>query len=261
MKLGIEGKHALVTGASAGLGEAAATALAAENASVTICSRSADRLKQAVDRIERATGNRPEYVEADISTPEGVQGLGEALSGRAVDILVSNTGGPPAGQFLDVEPDQWDRGYRLILDSAVRLTRMVLPGMIEREWGRLIYITSVSVFQPIDNLMLSNSFRAGVTGFVKTISNNYARHGVTANTVCPGYTDTARLRELAEKAAENSPQSADEILQGFGKDTPVGRIGKPEELAALIAFLASVHAANITGASIPVDGGHHKFLL
>ena len=261
MDLGIKGKHALVTGASAGLGEAAATALAAEGARVTINSRSVERLEQAADRIEKSTGNRPEFIQADISTSEGIQGLGEALSGRAVDILVSNTGGPPAGQFLDVEPDQWDRGFKLILDSAVRLTRMVLPGMMERQWGRLIYITSVSVFQPIDNLMLSNSFRAGVTGFVKTISNNYAGHGITANTVCPGYTGTERLRELAEKSAEGSSKSAEDVMKSFGESTPVGRVGKPEELAALIAFLASERAAYITGASIPVDGGHHNFLL
>jgi 3-oxoacyl-[acyl-carrier protein] reductase len=265
MDLGLGGKTVLVAGASAGLGYAAAEALAQEGANLVISSRSAEHLRAAAERIEKATGIRPVTVTADLATTEGIGRITEAVqkdgtAGR-VDILVSNAGGPPPGQFLDHTPEAWEGASRLVLDMAIGLTRAVLPGMIERKWGRLIYITSVGVLQPIDSLVLSNTYRAGVAGFCKTISNNYAKHGITANCVCPGYTATERLQNLAASLAEKAGQTPEEIMAGFAESTPAGRVGKPEELAALITFLAGEPAAYITGASIAVDGGLNRAIV
>lgn len=265
MDLGIKGKKALVTGASAGLGYATAEALAAEGVIVTINSRNQERLDAAASRIEETTGFRPPTVSGDLATEEGIQAVGRLVQkddpAGSFDILVSNTGGPPPGQFLDHPAEAWHQAGRLVLEAAVRLTSLVLRGMVQRRWGRLIYITSLGVLQPIDDLILSNTYRAGVTGFCKTIANNYGKEGVTANCVCPGYTATERLRSLAEKRAEITGRRPEEILDGFAQTTPVKRVGKPEELAALIAFLASEKAAFINGSSLAVDGGAHRSLI
>ena len=148
-----------------------------------------------------------------------------------------------------------------MLQSAIRLTRGVIEGMKARGWGRLIYITSIAVKQPLDDLIISNTYRAGLTGFVKTISNTHARHGITANTVCPGYTATDRLWHLAEKRAEAGGITPEEAMAQMGSGSPAGRVGKPEELAAVVAFLAGKPAAYVTGSAIVVDGGSYKGLL
>ena len=259
MELGLKGKKALVTGSSAGLGEAAALALAQEGADVTINGRDRERLAKAADRISEATGVKPKLAVGDVSVSADVQRIVQEAGD--VDILVSNAGGPPPGDFFDHQGERWLESADLVLFSAINLTRAVIEGMQKRGWGRLIYITSVGVLQPIDNLILSNTFRAGVTAFCKTISNNYAQYSITANCVCPGYTATERLWDLAQKVAESSGKTPDEIMDGIAASIPVGRIGKPEELAALITFLASDKAAYITGASIPVDGGLVKALI
>lgn len=263
MDLGLKGRAGLVTGASAGLGFAAALELAREGVDLIINSRSEERINSAADRIEEETGTRPFPIACDISNKPGVSDLLARISetGKQVDIIVSNTGGPPAGQFLDLEPEQFDKSGQLLLDSAVELTRAFLPGMIERKWGRLIYITSISALQPIDTLLLSNTYRAAITGFCKTVSNNYAVHGITANTVCPGYTCTERLNELAENLAEINNSTPEKIMAGFAESVPARRIGRPEELAALIAFLASERSSYITGCAIPVDGGSKRALI
>jgi 3-oxoacyl-[acyl-carrier protein] reductase len=263
MELGLNGRTALVTGASAGLGFAAALELAREGVDLIINSRAKDRINAAADRITKETGRRPTAIAVDISTKAGVSELLSKIkeTGKRVEILVSNTGGPPPGQFLDLGPEQFDQAGQLLLDSAVELTRGFLPGMIKRKWGRLIYITSIAVLQPVDTLLLSNTYRAAITGFCKTVSNNYAVHGITANTVCPGYTATERLNDLAENLAKHSNRTPAEIMAGFAESTPARRIGKPDELAALITFLASERAAYITGCSIPVDGGSKRALI
>ncbi len=259
MDLGLKGKKALVTGASAGLGEAAATALAAEGVVLVINSRSESHLKAAAERIRKATGVAPIIAVGDLSIP-GERASVIKTSGD-IDILVSNTGGPPPGAFLDHDPIRFEEAGRLLLDSAVNLTRAFLPGMMNRRWGRLIYITSVAVLQPVDTLILSNTYRAGVTGFCKTVSNTYGHYGITANCVCPGYTATERLNELAASLASKAGTTPQQVMDGFAASTAVKRVGRPDELAALIAFLAGERAAYITGASIPVDGGSHKGLL
>jgi len=259
MELGLKGKKALVTGASAGLGAAAALALAQEGVEVTINGRNLERLEKAGGRIQAVTGVKPQLAVGDVSKPEDVERIVQKAG--IIDILISNAGGPPPGDLIDHPKERWLEAADLVLHSAINLTRAVIEEMKERRWGRLIYITSVGVLQPIDNLILSNTFRAGVTAFCKTISNNYAGHGITANCVCPGYTATERLSELAQKVAEASGKAADEIMSGFAASNPAGRVGKPEEPAALIAFLASEKAAYMTGTSIPVDGGLVKALI
>lgn len=261
MDLALNGKLALVTGASSGLGAACATALAAEGARVIINARDKKRLSAAADAIEAACGTRPQMVLGDIATDKGLAAIEKAVARLPVDILVSNGGGPPAGQFLDHDAEKWEGAGKLVLESAAALTRMVLPGMIKRAWGRLIYISSVGVLQPVDDLVLSNAYRAAVTGMCKTISNNYAHHRITANCVCPGYTATERLVSLATTRAHSSGKTREDVMDEFARMIPAARVGRPEELGALVAFLASDRAAYITGASIPVDGGLHRSLL
>lgn len=263
MELGFDGKVALVTGASAGLGFAAALVLAAEGAKVAINSRSIENLERAAKRIKEKTGYNPLTVDGDLAEEAVAEKIVEKTVSRLgpVDILVSNAGGPPAGKFLQHSKQTWNESVNLTLNSAINLTRAVIPGMVERKWGRIIYITSVAVRQPIDNLIISNTLRAGVTGFAKTMSNETASSGITVNTVCPGFTDTERLKELARANAESSGTSIEDIYAGWTEKIPAGRIGKPEELAHLIAFLASERAAYITGSAIAVDGGYFKGLL
>lgn len=263
MNLGLKDRTALVTGASAGLGYAAALELAREGVDLIINSRSAERISSAAEAIEKSTGQKPMAIAVDLSDSDGIAELLTALAkaDKQVDILVSNTGGPPSGQFLDQSASAFASARSLLLDSAVELTRGLLPGMIDKGWGRLIYITSIAALQPIDSLLLSNTYRAAITGFCKTISNNYAHYGVTANTVCPGYTGTERLNDLADELAIANNSTREKILAGFAESTAVKRIGRPEELAALITFLAGDRAAYMTGCSIPVDGGSNKALI
>ncbi len=261
MQLDIKGKCALVTGASGGLGAAIAMELASEGAELTINSRSEDNLNETADVIETATGNRPNIIAADLSDKKGLKSVVELIKAGKFDILVSNTGGPPPGPFTEHDEDAFARANDLLLRSAVEMTRAALDGMIEREFGRFIYVTSVAVLQPVDSLILSNTYRSGLTAFCKTISNNYAKHGLTANTVCPGYTATERLSSLADNLAESGGTTKAKIMENFAASTAAGRVGEPEELAALVAFLASERASYITGCSIPVDGGANRSLL
>ncbi len=263
MDLGIKGKVALVTGASAGLGFAAAAALAEEGARVAINSRVLDNLEKAADSIHEKTGYRPMTVEGDLTHEGTAEKIVEIVSAELgpVDILVSNAGGPPAGQFMQISKKAWNDSLNLTFLPAINLARAVLPGMQGKKWGRIVFITSISVKQPVDNLIISNALRAGVTGFAKSISNEFARDGITVNAVCPGYTETERLKELAGVKAELSGKSIEDIFSNWINDVPARRLGKPDELAALIAFLCSEKAAYITGTSILVDGGLYKGLL
>jgi 3-oxoacyl-[acyl-carrier protein] reductase len=178
-----------------------------------------------------------------------------------IDILVTNGGGPPAGPFESHSADAWHEAVRQNLDSVVELTRAVLPGMKTRRWGRIINVTSIAVKQPVDNLILSNSVRAAVTGFARTLANEVASFGITVNNVMPGYTRTDRVDTLAARNAALRGTSADAELAVWESQIPVGRLGRPEEFAAMVAFLASERASYTTGASIPVDGGWIRALL
>jgi len=263
MDLGIKGRVALVTGASAGLGLATAKALSDEGARVAINSRSEENLKKAAEQIKEKTGNSTLIYPGDLSLDGKAEEIVDRVSHELgpIEILVVNAGGPPAGPFMNHSKEVWQKAADLTLFSSINLARAVIPGIVEKRWGRIVFITSIAVKQPVDGLIISNTLRAGLTGFAKTVSNEYARFGLTVNTVCPGYTKTERLRELAEAKSKALGGSIDDIYNDWIAGTPAGRLGNPDELAALIAFLSSEKAAFITGSSIAVDGGSYKGLL
>jgi 3-oxoacyl-[acyl-carrier protein] reductase len=257
MDLGLTGKVAFVAAASQGLGRAVAEELAAEGADLVLCARGAERLEAACEQIRRSSSVKVLGVAGDLTQREDIQRIasdGLDRFGR-FDILVTNSGGPPAGTFESLDADDWDNATRGLLTSVIELTRLLLPGMKERGWGRILNITSISVKQPVDNLMLSNSLRAAVTGFARTLANEVAAHGVTVNNILPGYTLTERVEQLAESAALRESITTDAAKAAWESQIPMGRLGTPAEFAALAAFLVSERASYITGTSIPVDGG------
>lgn len=261
MNLGIKGKVAVVAAASKGLGFAAALELAQEGAAVAICARRETELNQAADRIRTATGAQVAAVVVDLAAPNGPLKFIEAVKSSLGDpaILVVNNGGPPSTKHDTTSEQQWVDAFHLTFMSSVRLSHAVLPGMKNQRWGRIINITSVAVKQPIDGLILSNALRAGVIGFARTLANEVGPFGITVNNVCPGYTKTERLLELAKsKGPDNDPEA---YFTQLSAHVPIGRIGEPSELAALIAFLASDRASYITGATIQVDGGFYRGLM
>jgi 3-oxoacyl-[acyl-carrier protein] reductase len=259
VNLGLEGKVALVCGASRGLGRAIAVELAAEGAALSLCSRDPDRLGVAAAEL----GPDVLALPADLAVagePTRVVEETVARFGR-LDVLVANTGGPPAGSHDTLTPEDWDAATALLLRSAVELTGAALPGMKERGWGRVLIVTSVAVKQPVDNLILSNSLRAAVTGYAKTLSREVAAQGITVNTILPGYTATERVTDLNRANAEREGVEPEEIQARLEASIPLGRLAEPEEFAALAAFLASERAGYITGAAIAVDGGWVRGLL
>lgn len=262
MNLGIDGRVALVGASSKGLGRAIAEELAAEGCSVVICARSKAPLDEAHAAIADAGGSVASVV-ADLSTPEGCARVIETAADAfgPVDILVTNAGGPPAGPFEAHTPDTWRGAVALTLDSVLNLTRAVLPSMKERGWGRILNVTSIAVKQPVDGLIISNTVRAAVTGFARTLANEVAPFGITINNLMPGYTRTDRLDELAGSIAQREGISTDEAFARWSAQVPMARVGEPREFAALAAFLASDRASYITAQSIAVDGGWIRSLV
>jgi 3-oxoacyl-[acyl-carrier protein] reductase len=263
VNLGLDGKIALVAASSRGLGRAVAEELAREGTHLVLCARGADALRETADAIRGETGVRVEALAADLSQAADVARVAEAAMrafGR-VDVLVTNSGGPPAGPFETHSAKAWDAAVRQNLHSVVELTRAVLPGMKERRWGRIVNVTSIAVKQPVDNLILSNSVRAAVTGFARTLANEVAPYGITVNNVMPGYTRTQRVVDLAARNASLRGTTSDVERGVWEQQIPMGRLGEPAELAAMVAFLASERVSYTTGASIPVDGGWIRTLL
>ncbi|MYH50820.1 MAG: SDR family oxidoreductase [Gammaproteobacteria bacterium] len=263
MDLGLTGKVALVAASSRGLGRAVAEEFAREGARLVMCARGDDDLNRTRNRIARDTGSRPVAVAADLTDPEGVRRVTDTAveAFGQVDILVTNTGGPPSGPFEAHSPEAWRTAVAQNLESVLNLTRAVLPGMRERGWGRIVNVTSIAVKQPVDGLILSNSVRAAVTGFARTLANEVARDGVTVNNVMPGYTRTARLDWLAGQIAAREDIDREAAFDRWASEIPAGRVGAPAEFAALVTFLASERASYITGTSIPVDGGWIRALV
>lgn len=256
-------KAALVAASSQGLGRAVALELAREGASLVLCARGSAALEQTCSSIRSETGVEVTGIVGDLTLPEDVERIvqvGIERFGR-IDILVTNVGGPPAGRFEALTREQWDEAHRLLLTSVLDLTRLVLPGMRERGWGRILNITSIASKQPVENLMLSNSLRAAVTGFAKSLANEVAADGVTVNNILPGYTLTDRLDDLIGFLAEKEGLSPDEVRNRWESEIPMRRLGDPKEFAALAAFLVSERASYITGSSIAVDGGWVKSLF
>jgi 3-oxoacyl-[acyl-carrier protein] reductase len=263
MDFGLKNRVALVAAGSRGLGRAVAEELAAEGASLLLCAREAQTLTETASAIAETSGAHVLAVPADVTVFDDIKRLVDAGIERfgRIDILITNAGGPPAGRFEHLTREQWDDAIKLTLLSAVELARQVLPGMKERRWGRIINITSIAVKQPVENLLLSNSMRAGLTGFARTLANEVAADGITVNNVLPGYTRTDRLEELAQMMAEKQGITPGEFRGKWEKEIPMGRLGEPREFAALVAFLASERASYITGTSIQVDGGWIRSLL
>jgi 3-oxoacyl-[acyl-carrier protein] reductase len=257
MDLGIRDRVALVCGASSGLGKAVATALAREGAKIAICARTAEKLQKAADEIRAVTSAEVLLVAADVSKPADVKTLVSKVVAHfgKLEILVCNAGGPPFGQFLDQPEDAWQKAVELNLLSTIHLCREAVPHMQRAHWGRIINITSFAAKQPHEGLILSNTARAGVLGFAKSLANELAASGILVNTVCPGAFETERHTALTQKRAAAEGISTEEVTRKRTKEIPLGRFGKPEEFGDLVAFLASERAAYITGTAIQIDGG------
>ena len=263
MDLGIKDRVALVAAASKGIGFAAARELAREGARVFLCSRDEARASEAAAKINNETGATVAGIAADVTDEKAIERfveLARAQAGR-VDILVTNAGGPPTSTFADADLDMFRKAWELNGLSAIRLAKLVLPGMRAQKWGRIVNITSVSVKQPIDGLLFSNTVRAGLTGWAKTLSNEVAADNVTVNNVAPGYTLTERQDELAEARGRALGKSKEEMIELWATHAPIRRLASPEEISAAIAFLASERASYITGVTLQVDGGWVKGLF
>jgi 3-oxoacyl-[acyl-carrier protein] reductase len=258
MNLGLHGKVALVTAASKGLGRACALALAAEGAQVMIAARHQEALFLTAREIEERTGSRIRACPADVSKREDLETLVtntlEAFGG--IDILVHNTGGPSVGTFAEVTDTQWQAAFETELLSAVRLVRLTLPCMRQRGGGRIMHIVSTSVKQPSEGLILANAIRPGLVMLAKTLALDLAPEHITVNTICPGRILTDRLRYGGGVRARMAQgMSEEQALQEMVQAIPMGRAGRPEEVGALVAFLASEQAAYITGTTMVIDGG------
>ncbi|MGE3274056.1 MAG: SDR family oxidoreductase [Vicinamibacterales bacterium] len=257
MNYGLKGKRALVMAASRGLGYASALGLAREGCQLVICSRDQARIDEAAARIRAETGATVHALESDVSQPgEASRLVGTAVGALGgLEIVVHNAGGPPAGQFLQMTEEQWHQAFEQNLMSFARLVKAAVPEMKKAGYGRVLTIASSSIRQPIPNLVLSNAFRAGVWGLAKTMSRELAPEGILVNVIAPGRIQTERIDELDQANASRTGQALEAVKQASVASIPLGRLGRPEELANLVVFLASEAAGYITGQAIMVDGG------
>ncbi|HST51868.1 MAG TPA: SDR family oxidoreductase [Pyrinomonadaceae bacterium] len=263
MDLGLKGRVALVAAASGGIGYASALELAREGARLFICSRDEGRVGEAAAKIRAETGAEVEGIAADVTSDADAErfvGRASDAAGR-VDVLVTNAGGSPGSTFAETELEMYRRAFELNALSAIRLAHLVVPLMRGRRWGRVVNVTSISVKQPITGLLLSNTVRAGLTGWAKTLSNEVAADGVTVNNVAPGWTLTARQEQHAVERGARTGKTKDEMIEGWTSEVPLRRMARPEEIAAAVVFLASERASYITGQTVVVDGGWVKGLF
>jgi 3-oxoacyl-[acyl-carrier protein] reductase len=262
MDLGLHGKIALVCASSKGLGKAVAVSLAGEGAKVAICARNRQTLESAAEEIQTKTKGEVLAMTTDLTDPDQSAALVDAViqKWKTVHILVNNAGGPPSGPFENHAMDRWQAAVELNFMTAVRMCALVIPHMKRQRWGRIINITSIAAKQPVDGLILSNAVRAAVLGLGKSLANELGPYNVLVNNVCPGYTRTDRVVDLASVEAERQKKPIAEIYGVWERLIPLGRTAAPEEFAALVAFLASEKASYITGATIPIDGGYIKGL-
>ncbi|MFX1260080.1 MAG: SDR family oxidoreductase [Promethearchaeota archaeon] len=264
MNLGLEKKVALVLASSKGLGFACAKTFYEEGANVVICSRSKENLKNAKEKIESSTSimkeNKVYTIVANLMYEDHIKNLVNTtleVFGR-INILVHNAGGPPSGPINKITKKDWSNSIDLNLLSFSRISGLVVPIMQRQKSGRIIAITSVSVKQPLENLVLSNTTRLGVVGYAKTLANEFAKDNILVNIVCPGPNLTDRMKKLISKTVQDTGKSEQDVMKSWTDQIPLGRLGKPEELANLVVFLASEKASYITGAVIQVDGGFVK---
>jgi len=262
MDLGIKDKVALVAASSQGLGKAIAFQLSQEGAAVAICARNKDRLLKTRDEIAAETGGVVKAFTVDVMNRDQTHKMVEEVIKEfgTIDILVCNAGGPPSGMADEFTVDDYQQALELNLLSTINLCYEVMPHMKKQKWGRIINMTSISAKQPVDSLILSNTSRAGVLGFSKSLSNQLAPFEITVNSVCPGYTKTERVEELAKSFEESGKGTVKDFYRNIEKIVPTGRLGTPEEVAQAVAFLVSEGAGYITGIALQVDGGYIKAL-
>lgn len=263
MDLDLAGKGALVAASSRGIGFACAEALAKEGANVLICGRDPERLASASKRLAEVATGAVHAVPCDLTdaaeTAALVSRAQDALGG--VDVLVTNGGGPPPGSLLDLKDEQWLRSFEGLVMSAVRLSRGVIPGMVQRKFGRIVHIASITARQPVPDLVVSNALRPAILGISKTLALELAPKGVTVNVVIPGYTNTERQRELEQARAVRTGRSAAEVRANVEDLIPLGRFAEPDEIGRVVAFLASPKSGYITGQAFAADGGYVKGLF
>jgi Dehydrogenases with different specificities (related to short-chain alcohol dehydrogenases) len=259
MDLGLRGRLALVTGGSSGLGFASALELALEGADVILFSRSVDKLEEARRRIREAAGVNVDVYAGDLRVREDVEGLFKYVDGRygRLDILVYSTGGPKPGGFFDIGDSDWEDSFKLLTMSALRVSREAARLMMRGRWGRIVFIGSITLVRPLENLATSNIMRMPLVGLVRTLALELAKYNITVNAVLPYDILTERVKQLAEADSRRLGISFEEAIKRRTSKIPLGRMGDPRELGALVAFLASERASYITGALIPLDGGMH----
>ena len=263
MDTGLKDKTALITASSMGIGKAVAEIFAEEGCRVAISSRSKENLLATAIELKEKYNIEPFWSVCDLNKLKDIETTFDAVNKQFgnIDILVNNCGGPVPGLFQELEEDDWNSAFEQVLLSALRFSKLVLPGMMANNWGRIINLTSISVKQPVDNLILSNSIRAAVTGFTKSLSNEVAKFNITVNNVAPGMTLTRRLYELAVVEAREKGKSHEEVLVEMAKRIPLNRLARPEEIASVVVFLASKQASYVTGVTIQVDGGFVKSII
>jgi 3-oxoacyl-[acyl-carrier protein] reductase len=258
MELGLENKVALVPASSKGIGFGVAKVLAAEGCKVVICSRDRESISKARESIIRETRTKEVLaVKADISVKADADRLIDEAAKRfgAIDVLAYNTGPPKPGTFTDLNDSDWEQGVKLLLMSAVWLTKRVVPGMLEKKSGRLIYITSSTLRQPVPNLVLSNTIRLSLAGLSKSLALEYGSRGITSNGIMQGHILTDRQRQVAQDLSSRTGKSLEEAMKQMLQDVPMGRYGTSEEVGHLVAFLASEKAGYINGTMLAIDGG------
>ncbi len=259
MDLNLKNKNAIVCASSQGLGKAAAIDLALEGVNLAICSRDQDKIDKTKAEILKRTNNQIKVIalKANLNSSEQIETLyEEALNSLgSIDILVNNNGGPPPSTFDELTDDDWQNAFNSTMMSCLRLSKLVMPQMKDRGWGRIINISSVSVKTPVNGLFLSNSLRMGVLGWSKALADELAPFGITVNTVCPGYTRTERVEAILESQSNASGLKKEDIEKSIANNIPMKRVGEAEDLAGLITFLASEKANYMTGLAVQVDGG------
>ena len=259
MNLNLKNKNAIICASSQGLGKAAALDLAEEGVNLAICSRDQDKINKVKEEIHQKIDSEIKVLalKVDLDSPDEILAFYKQVENDlgSVDILVNNNGGPPPSTFEQLSDDDWQKAFNSTMMSCLRLSKLVLPNMKKNGWGRIINISSVSVKTPVNGLFLSNSLRMGVLGWAKALSDELAPHGITVNTVCPGYTRTERVEAILETQSNSSGLKKEDIEKSIAENIPMKRVGEAEDLAGLITFLASEKADYMTGLAIQVDGG------
>ena len=260
MNTGLKNKVVLIAGASQGMGRAAAQSFAEEGAKIAICARTEEKIQRAADEIRSSTGAEVIARGMDVTYQAAVEQFVKEIVQKfgRIDVCVANAAGPPAKTFLQASGEEWQQAFNMNFMSVIHLAREVIPHMQKNKWGRIITITSTSVRQPIPDLVLSSAIRPAVVGLVKSLAVEFGKDGITVNNVAPGYTTTERLTELAESRSKSAGVSPGDLYSKWAADIPLKRLGKPEEVADAILWLASDRASYVTGQTLIVDGGSYK---